>query len=208
MDNKIIVNNSNKIYEHLRCPLTLQIFFEPVMATDSIVYEKEFIQEWYKNNNTSPLTNKIISDKSLYKSYIIQNIVNELIKLNPSIKYEQYCPINVEYCKILYGKNINKIKINKQIQSKYVVFNIALIRNLRNDNFTKYLIDNIDDIEYVYYKYNNYKLIHIIFKYSSPEMIKYIIDKGAIIDYNSKKILLYSQSSLKWWFLTVFLLNV
>ena len=38
---------------------------DPVVAADGYSYEKSAIGEWLKNNNTSPITNEILSNKTL-----------------------------------------------------------------------------------------------------------------------------------------------
>lgn len=38
------------------CPITHMIMFEPVVAQDNIVYEKDEILKWLKKSDTSPVT--------------------------------------------------------------------------------------------------------------------------------------------------------
>lgn len=40
----------------LICPITLQLFRDPVLASDSHVYERSAIQRWILEHGTSPLT--------------------------------------------------------------------------------------------------------------------------------------------------------
>lgn len=50
------------------CPITQDIFLEPVFAEDGHTYEKDAIKKWFETHNTSPLTNK-----KLYSTRIIPN---------------------------------------------------------------------------------------------------------------------------------------
>ena len=47
----------------LICPLTKNIFNDPVVADDGFTYEKEAISSWLKNNSSSPLTREYIRKK-------------------------------------------------------------------------------------------------------------------------------------------------
>ena len=45
----------------LRCPITGEILFEPVVASDGHIYEKQALETWLSNNNKSPMTREIIN---------------------------------------------------------------------------------------------------------------------------------------------------
>ena len=47
------------------CPITHQLFIDPVVAADGYLYEKEAIEEWLKEHNTSPMTNLMLIYKHL-----------------------------------------------------------------------------------------------------------------------------------------------
>ena len=53
----------------LICPITLELFHDPVLAQDGHTYERAAIEEWIRKNNTSPLTNQQISSENLYPNY-------------------------------------------------------------------------------------------------------------------------------------------
>ena len=53
----------NDVVADLRCPITLQLPFDPVTAQDGKIYEREAILEWFRNKDgeaTSPSTGKVI----------------------------------------------------------------------------------------------------------------------------------------------------
>ena len=47
------------------CPLSHEIFYNPVFAEDGHVYEKQLIKTWLTNDSTSPITRNEIVDNSL-----------------------------------------------------------------------------------------------------------------------------------------------
>src|SRR5258708_2976276 len=75
----------------LVCPLTHEIFFDPVIAQDGQIYERIVIDEWFRNNNTSPITRTNI-DPTLTECYTIKNIITTLLKQHPELKEHQYKP--------------------------------------------------------------------------------------------------------------------
>jgi ankyrin repeat protein len=90
---------------------------------------------------------------------------------------------------IITNDNYEKIiNITKQFDEllNYVKFNLKnvnfkkLLRNCKNENILKYVIDNAIDLECE----GKYKMrpIHYICGKSTPEMIKYIIDKGVNLE--------------------------
>ena len=46
--------------EELICPITACLMEDPVMTMDGYTYEREAIEAWFRNNNTSPLTREVI----------------------------------------------------------------------------------------------------------------------------------------------------
>ena len=87
---QIYIKNSI-LYDYLICPITQQIYYNPVTAVDGITYEKSEILRWLKNHNTSPITRQKIS-KKLYPSLTTKNIVNIFIKNNPQYAEDIYKP--------------------------------------------------------------------------------------------------------------------
>jgi len=50
------------------CPITESIFKVPVLLADGYTYEKEAIVEWLASNNTSPVTEAVLSTKIMFPS--------------------------------------------------------------------------------------------------------------------------------------------
>lgn len=80
-----IVNDENdfknSIPDEFICFLSKSIMIEPVIIFDGNAFEKQEIINWYKNNNTHPVTQNEISEDE--KKIIIPNVnLKKLIKRN------------------------------------------------------------------------------------------------------------------------------
>jgi hypothetical protein len=168
----------NEIVEYITCPITHEIFKNPVRANDNITYEKHAILEWLKNKNTSPCTRAEIFD-------LTDNVdMKELIDIF-LLKYPSYLKDQFNYSFFLDFKDecINHVK-NKNFNELlyYVEFDLSdssftnnLFKDCKDENVLKHVIDNTIDLECE--TNEGWKPIHFICRYSTPEMIKYIIDK-------------------------------
>ena len=164
------------IYDDFKCPITHEIFYEPVLISDGFMYEKDAIQQWFENNNTSPKTGLVLEHKNISKDFIFNKFFNEFLKLNKDI--QRYKP-EIDFIKCIKNKNYNKI-INSNISN--ITYNIQNLTKifLKNNNLIKFCIDNnINFINNI-----NMNIIHFICKYSTFEMIKYIIDIYIENNYN------------------------
>ena len=74
----------------LMCPISLQIFKHPVVIADGFTYEYAEIKNWLNNNNTSPITKKIINSKTMIVNYLIKQQVEEYLLLHPEQIVNQY----------------------------------------------------------------------------------------------------------------------
>lgn len=72
------------IYQ-ITCPITGQIFNEPVTGSDGIVYEKDAIELWLKKSSKSPLHGNIIN-KILYPANNIKGLVDIFLREYPEKK--------------------------------------------------------------------------------------------------------------------------
>jgi serine/threonine protein kinase len=61
--------------DSLICPITLELFRDPVLAQDGHTYEREAIKNWIQKNGTSPITREPLSLKHLYPNHIVKQIV-------------------------------------------------------------------------------------------------------------------------------------
>ncbi|KAL0476932.1 hypothetical protein AKO1_006471 [Acrasis kona] len=63
----------------LICPITQEIFTEPVILSDGNTYEKEAILKWLVDHNTSPITREKLSSRVMVPNYMIQSLIREYI---------------------------------------------------------------------------------------------------------------------------------
>ena len=61
---------------HLICPITQELFSDPVTAADGRTYEREAILRWFNSRATSPLTNRAIST-NLVENVEIRNLARK-----------------------------------------------------------------------------------------------------------------------------------
>ncbi|CAF4136341.1 unnamed protein product, partial [Rotaria sordida] len=66
----------NTSEDALFCPITLELFHDPVVAQDGHTYERKAIEEWIRKNGTSPITNQRISLEHLVPNYAIKKMVD------------------------------------------------------------------------------------------------------------------------------------
>lgn len=59
------------------CPILYQKMKDPVICCDGHTYEREAIEKWLEDNNTSPLTNKVLTSKKLTTNYALKNAIEE-----------------------------------------------------------------------------------------------------------------------------------
>ncbi len=64
-----------KIPKELICPITSQLFYEPVMTNDGLTYEGKAIHCWLAEHDTSPLTGQKLTSKDLIPNVVIEKLV-------------------------------------------------------------------------------------------------------------------------------------
>ena len=120
----------------ITCPITHEIFKNPVLAEDGITYEKHAILEWLKNNNTSPITQAVIS-KNINNNIGIKQLVDIFLLKNPDYLEKQFnfnysfLNFNNECINYVKNKNFNKLL-------DYVEFDL-------NHNFFEKLLEHCKD---------------------------------------------------------------
>jgi hypothetical protein len=147
------------------CPISLQIFKDPVIAEDGITYERELIEEWFENNKKSPSTGIEMDNINITSNMFVKNFVNEYLLLRPEEKINQYvCKIKtfeeIKYYKIM---DLNMIESTNIVKICSTLKLSELNYLIKNTNFNSELKDKN-------------KLIHFICQSSTPEIITYIID--------------------------------
>jgi hypothetical protein len=185
--------------DNLICPITQEIFNEPVICEDGHTYEKDAILEWFKHNDTSPITRLVIARK-FTTNYALKKIVNDYkLKSNnqisvKSIRYEKEYEdfreqeeyeepqTKISYLDINFT-NLSDYEIIRTLNNGhkfYIIYEHLSINIFKNNTIMKLIIDKTIDLENE--DQYGYRPIHYICQYSTPEMIKYIIDKGVNLE--------------------------
>jgi len=66
----------------LRCPITMEVFTDPVIVSDGQTYQIKSITRWLKINKTSPLTKKVMIADELICNIGIQEIIESYYPLD------------------------------------------------------------------------------------------------------------------------------
>jgi hypothetical protein len=138
--------------DDIMCPITGQIYLNPVVAADTFTYEQDAILEWFKEHNTSPITNLVIS-KNIIPSFKFKKMVETVLDYNPNLSKQQYegsyehnKNVVINHIKDgIYSKLLKYIKFDfHDICSKVDV--LPMIRD-SDDELLEHLIDNSDDLK-------------------------------------------------------------
>ena len=71
----LCIQGSASIPAHLVCPITRELFVDPVNTILGYTYEREYIERWFEKHNTDPLTNEHVSAKFLSPNRGIKDAV-------------------------------------------------------------------------------------------------------------------------------------
>lgn len=89
--------SSRNLLDSLKCPITHELFRDPVIGSDGHTYERKNIKEWIKRSGTSPITREPMDLKSLRPNYIVKKMVDEFLSLSSQKQYRFH--LDVDVCK-------------------------------------------------------------------------------------------------------------
>ena len=138
MDN-INISSSNII-----CPISHQIYLEPVLARDGFTYERVELVKWLNKESISPITREKIPD-DLIPNNSIKSIVNEYLVKYPDMKKNQYS-LSKDY-----NDNVEIVKhlvVNKKF-SEILKFRNYNIKKLMSSNTLKELLTYCKDFDII-----------------------------------------------------------
>lgn len=69
-----------KRFPSMVCPITHDIFRDPVVASDGHTYERSAIERWFETASTSPVTNETLRNRALHENVLARNLIAESIK--------------------------------------------------------------------------------------------------------------------------------
>ena len=113
------------------------IMAEPVvLAGAGDTFEKELIEVWFKDHNTNPLTNEVLTNKTLTPNRVLNGMIQTYLSKHPELyeKDEVYLP------KRILNEFFDDIKNNRldKIKSKWLKYSDYRIFYKPNEEFRNY----------------------------------------------------------------------
>lgn len=71
------VGDNESVPRQLLCPITHELMEEPVIAEDGHTYEKAAIVEWFRNRNSSPMTNERLKSTQVIPNVLVHAIISD-----------------------------------------------------------------------------------------------------------------------------------
>ena len=66
------------------CPISTEIMKDPVILADGHTYEREAIEKWFVENDTSPITNEKIEKEILIPNFNLKKAIAEWLSQQPT----------------------------------------------------------------------------------------------------------------------------
>lgn len=170
----------------ITCPLSHEIFFEPVIGPGGFTYERDLIEVWLEQKGKCPITHSKVKKWKLIPNISMKTLVNDVLENNPDLKDDVYLPLyRFEIVKnIMTEGNYNKLKNYKKykLTKLFKRDQLRVLRKCDND-IIKHIIDHSNE-----YEKGTYKAIHNICKYTNPEIIKHLVEKGVNLESTTKSL--------------------
>jgi len=164
------------------CPLTNQIFSDPVICDDGNIYERDAINTWLlEHNASSPITRQQMSSKLITVNFL-KSMIDEFLIKNPELKSRQYIALKdfkryindimlhiksnefeklLEYTNYIIPKMQTTIKIKINDKDVEITYFHYFIKTCKDEKIIDYVLTNSD-------KYYNF-LVHIA-QYCTEEL--------------------------------------
>jgi hypothetical protein len=179
--------NEEELMSCLVCPITTELFNQPVLAADGQIYEETAFTDWWKLKGTSPMTGADIIGKTT-KVYNIKSIIDKMIENNPSLKSMKYEP-DIIYSNnkkviqdAIIAKNFNVLKkykdfdlldLSKTSINKYNLLQFT-IANCNNESILKHIFSNSFNINFK--TSSNWNIINFIIKENNLTALKIVLN--------------------------------
>lgn len=69
---------TTSLLHDVRCPISLEVMRDPVIADDGHSYERESIERWLQCHRTSPLTGRVLLSRHLIPNHRLRAVIDEL----------------------------------------------------------------------------------------------------------------------------------
>jgi serine/threonine protein kinase len=85
--------------DSLKCPITCELFRDPVTGQDGHTYERDAITNWLQTNATSPITREPMTIDSLRPNYIVKKMIDEFTSTSLQKDYQFQLDIDIRKTK-------------------------------------------------------------------------------------------------------------
>ena len=72
-------------------PVSLHIMVDPVITSNGMTYERDFIERWFETHNTDPITNIQLPNRNLIQNLALKNAIGEWHNITDSFRKNKYC---------------------------------------------------------------------------------------------------------------------
>jgi len=132
---------SSKIPNEWFCPITIQLMFNPVIGPDGHTYEKEAIEKWLINNNSSPITKAPMFVHDLIPNIALRNTIEEFTS-NKKVDFNENKK-NIIPSKVLNNK-ISSSCIVSKLENGNLNIHISVIPSKNGNRIPSVVIAIID----------------------------------------------------------------
>ncbi|CAF1086367.1 unnamed protein product [Didymodactylos carnosus] len=131
---------SNSLEDSLICPITYELFKDPVVAEDGHTYEKDAIIAWIKKGGTSPLTHQKLAVETLRPNYVVKKLVDAFEQTIQKKNYRFKLGVDVKKSRKplfrTFGKSIFEADwLTKELGPKIVLMKIDGARAKKESSF-------------------------------------------------------------------------
>lgn len=162
------------------CPLTHKILWDPVVASDGIVYERLEIKKIIdsKKPTPCPISNQILQ-KQVYPLNFLKEDISKFMEQYPEAKFDQYKPYykdNMDTIKRAIRHNAyDSLKLYLEYDVADMHKNGILITILQEcpEYTLLYVLENMINIEFR--TKNGWQLVHLICRYCSEYPIEHML---------------------------------
>jgi hypothetical protein len=82
--------------ESCKCPITQEIFKDPVIGEDGHTYERKTITDWLRKNGTSPITRQPMDINTLRTNHVVKQMIEELRTTSQSQQAQSQFQLDVD----------------------------------------------------------------------------------------------------------------
>lgn len=68
---------SDRVPSDFLCPITHETMRDPVTASDGYSYERQAIERWLRDHDTSPMTNAVMLNTNLVSNHVLRRIIDQ-----------------------------------------------------------------------------------------------------------------------------------